>query len=114
VGRAAADSGRPGPVLDRVRHTTDHLTLAVQAGRLSATGVGHAGAVTPFTTGPLALPSELAGPGDQWFAFAEDAVITGGTKAYENARGSIRIFGVYVLGDEGVIWENATAVVELG
>ena len=106
------DSFTGGPAGDAI--ITGHTTLALPAGNLTGTGVSHADAITPFATGPLALPPALVDPANEWFAFVEDRTITGGTKSYKNASGSIRVSGLSVSRpSSGLIWVNATIVADI-
>ena len=90
------------------------MTYALKGGDLTATGVGHSNAITPFSTGPLALPPGLDDPRNGWSAFVIDLTITGGTEAYKTATGSIRATGFTVSSSSGTpIWVNETDVVDI-
>ena len=106
------DSFTIGPAGDRI--VTGHSTLALPAGNLTATGVSHDNAVSSFATGPLALPPALVDTANEWSAFVEYRTITGGTKSYKNASGSIRVSGLSISRPRsGLIWANATIVADI-
>ena len=101
----------PGPAGDLI--STGDTTFALKAGDLTATFVRHLRVISPFTSGPLALPDELVDPGNTWLAFVTDLTITGGTNSYKNATGSIREMGFAVINSGRPIWVNATDVADV-
>ena len=101
-----------GPAGDAI--ISGSATFVLAPGTLTAVFTGHLNVISPFPTGPLALPASLVSPSNNWVASVFDFAVTGGTRHYKNATGSIRGSGFIVSdGTFTTIWTNETFVTYL-
>ena len=75
---------------------TGHATYALPGGTINTTFAPHVQTISSFDSGPLALPPDVQAQASQWIAFVGDHTITGGTKRYARAKGSLRDTGFFV------------------
>lgn len=97
--------------------TSGRLIFELPGGDLTADVSGHLtapGTIDPFTTGPLALPPSLASPGDLFGTLVSHGQVSGGTKRFATATGTVTNAGFIVdSADEELKWGNITFVLDL-
>lgn len=97
--------------------STGRLIFELPGGDLTAVVTGHLsdpGTIDPFTTGPLALPPQLASTGDQFGTLASYGHVTGGTGRFAKATGTVTNAGFIVDSDALELkWWNVTFLLDL-
>ncbi len=93
---------------------TGHATYALPGGTINTTFAPHVQTISSFDSGPLALPPDVQAQASQWIAFVGDHTITGGTKRYARAKGSLRDTGFFVTDANNLaLWGNSTDIATL-